>query len=66
MTQDFLIEGSDATRGDLQERYLAAIFPRALGVLIEIQLTSPDLALFGYIVDYGNGIGSSLNWKTLG
>ena len=27
-------------------RYLAAIFPRALGVLIEIQLTSPDLALF--------------------
>ena len=66
MTQDFLIEGSDAIRGDLQERYRAAIFPKALGILIEIQLTSPDLALFGYIVDYGNGIASSLTWKARG
>ncbi len=66
VTQDFLIEGSDARRGDLQERYLAAIFPRALGVLIEIQLTSPDLALFGDIVDYGNGIVSSLTWEARG
>ena len=47
-------------------RYLAAIFPRALGVLIEIQLTSPDLALFGDIVDYGNVIASSLTWKARG
>jgi len=66
VTQGFLIEGSDAIRGDLQERYRAAIFPKALGILIEIQLTSPDLALFAYIVDYGNGIASSLTWKARG
>lgn len=52
VVQDYLAQPD----GSLQERYLAALFPPESGLLVELQLTTPDLARFPDIVDYGDRI----------
>ncbi len=44
----------------LQERYLAVLFPPAESVMLELQLTTPDLFLFPDLVAYGDEIADTL------
>jgi hypothetical protein len=51
---DFIVNSSAQHESALHERYLAAVFPADSDVMIQVQLTTHDLNLFGDIVKYGN------------
>lgn len=63
VVHDFLSAATSTGGTALQERYLAAIFPEDGGIMIEVQITTADLNLFGNIVDYGDSIANTITWK---
>lgn len=46
----------------LCERYLATLFVDEFGLMVQLEITTPDLDLFADIVDAGNTLANRLRW----